>query len=639
MPDFASIQSVRRDAVRIGLKPPPRLNLSDWANEYFRLSAESAAQAGRWTSLPYQREILDSITDPKVTHVSVMKSARVGYTLMVSAALGYYIHQEPCSILMVQPTVDDAKGYSKETIAPMLRDVPVLSKIIFEDAEDTGPKNSGNTITHKKFPGGVLSLAGANSGAGLRRVSRRVVIFDEVDAYPPSAGSDGDPVKLGTKRAEYFWNRKILAGSTPLVAGASRIERMFEDGDQRRFYVPCPQCDFKDILVFRQASSGGHYMQWPEGKPKEAHFVCSENGCVIEHSQKRQMVEHGEWRASKPFDGHASFHIWAAYSYSPNATWGQIAEEFLASKNDSETLRVFVNTVLGETWKEVGDAPSWERIYNRREQYDVGTVPEGPIVLTAGVDVQKDRWVYEVVGWGKGKESWSIDAGVIAGDTSNESDWIRLDELLNRTYQTVAGSPMPIHMLAVDSGFNTQMVYNWTRRHPMSRVLAVKGASTTTRTILGTPTPVDVTIRGKRIARGARVWPVGTDMAKAELYGWLRLPIPEEDGAFPDGFCHFPEHDKEFFKQLTAEHLVSTVDRRGFTIYEWQKIGGRENHQLDARVYARAAASAAGLDRMPSTHKPTPPVPVVAAPVQIPISDSTPRRIPARPGGWLSKRR
>jgi phage terminase large subunit GpA-like protein len=358
------------------------------------------------------------------------------------------------------------------------------------------------------------------------------------------------------------------------------------------------------------------------------------------------MVERGEWRASKPFDGHASFHIWAAYSYSPNATWGQIAQEFVESKNDSETLRVFVNTVLGETWKELGDAPSWERIYNRREPYDLGTLPDGVMVLTAGVDVQKDRWVYEVVGWGAGKQSWSIDSGVIAGDTANEADWIHLDELLNRTYATKAGTSMPVHMLAVDSGFNTQMVYNWTRRHPMSRVLAVKGASTTTRTILGTPTPVDVTIRGQRIARGARVWPIGTDMAKAELYGWLRLPVPEEGQPYPDGFCHFPSYDKEFFKQLTAEHLVSTVDRRGFKKYEWQQIGGRENHFLDARVYARAAASAAGLDRMPSIHKPAPPPQSGAAPAQLArpdsrpqIPDSTPRRNSVRQGGWLNKRR
>lgn len=647
----ASIGSVRRLSIDVGLKPPPRLNLSDWANEHFRMSAESSAQAGRWNSLPYQIEILNAITDPKVVHISVMKSARIGYTLMVSAALGYYIHQEPCSILMVQPTVDDAKGYSKENIAPMLRDIPVLSKIMFEDMEVTGPKSSSNTITHKSFPGGVLSLAGANSGAGLRRVSRRVVIFDEVDAYPPSAGSDGDPVKLGTMRSEYFWNRKVLAGSTPLIAGSSRIEQMFTDGDQRKFYVPCPQCGFKDVLVFRESKDGGHYMQWPADKPKEAHFVCSENGCVIEHSQKRQMVAAGEWRAAKPFNGHASFHVWAAYSFSPNATWGQIAEEFVAAnKGGSEKLRVFVNTVLGETWKESGDAPSWEKIYNRREDYLIDSVPAGPIVLTCGVDVQKDRWVYEVVGWGADKQSWSIDAGVIFCDTlagtTNEDEWAKLNELLNRTYQTAAGTRMAIHTMAVDSGFNTQQTYSWTRKHPPSRVMAVKGMSTTVRLPVGTPTPVDVTSHGKVIKRGARVWPVGSDMLKAELYGWLRLE-QAEDGSFPDGYCHFPGYDEEYFKQLTAEHLVSSVDRRGFKQYEWQQIGGRENHFLDARNYARAASIAAGLDRMAPPRPSVSPQPA-AAPAHAPVVQTTaqvsPRRqIPDTPprksGGWLSKRR
>jgi phage terminase large subunit GpA-like protein len=198
---------------------------------------------------------MDAITDPTVTFVSVMKSARVGYTLMVSAAIGYHIHQSPAPIMLVQPTVEDAEEFSKDTIAPMLRDVPVLASIIYEDVKEKGPKASGNTISSKRFPGGVLQMIGANSGRGFRRVSRKVVIFDEVDAYPPSAGNDGDPIELGTKRAEYYWDRKILAGSTPLIAGASRIERKFNEGDQRRFYVPCPHCDHFDHLVFSKKES------------------------------------------------------------------------------------------------------------------------------------------------------------------------------------------------------------------------------------------------------------------------------------------------------------------------------------------------------------------------------------------------
>ncbi len=395
-------------------QPPPRLSLSEWADRYFYLSAESAAEPGRWRTLPYQRGILDAITDPVVERVTLMKSARVGYTKCINAAIGYYMHQDPCPIMVVQPTVEDAQGYSKEEIAPMLRDVEVLAAIVREPTA----KISESTILAKSFPGGTLTMVGANSGRGFRRVSRRIVIFDEVDGYPPSAGAEGDQIKLGIRRTEYYWNRKIIAGSTPLVAGASRIEEMFEAGDRRRYQVPCPSCGHRDILVFHEGDRG-HFMAWPDGKPEQAHFVCRKNGCVIEDHQKRAMLEGGTWVAEGDFRGHASFHIWAAYSLSPNAGWGQLAEEFIDAKRQGpEKLKTFVNTALGETWHERGEAPDWERLFLRREPYRIGSVPLGVRFLTAGVDVQKDRFVYEVVGWSETKESWSIDAGVLMGDTS-----------------------------------------------------------------------------------------------------------------------------------------------------------------------------------------------------------------------------
>lgn len=636
MSDFANLDEIEARA-RTAWKPPPKLSLSQWADEHFRLSAESSAQVGRWKSLPYQVGMMDAFTDPSVVQVSVMKSARIGWTKIVNALIGYSIHQDPCPILVVQPTVDDAKGYSKEEIAPMLRDCPALSAIIFEDVEEVGPKDSGNTILHKRFPGGVLSLVGANSGAGFRRVSRKRVLFDEVDGYPASAGSDGDPIKLGTKRAEYYWDRKIGAGSTPLIAGYSRIEELFELGDQRRYFVPCPTCGHFDHLVFTERESGGHFMVWPEGKPLEAHFVCSKNGCVIEHHHKRDMVSRGEWRGSKPFTGHASFHIWAAYSYSPNATWGQLAVEFLEAKaGGREQLKTFVNTVLGETWKESGEAPEWERLYSRREQYPIGSVPEGVKFLTCGVDVQKDRWVYEVVGWGLNKESWSVDAGVIPGDTSLAENWHKLDELLDRTFPSAAG-PMAIVMLAIDSGYNTQTVYNWGRRHERNRVIAVKGL-TNSRVLINGPSSVDVAVNGRKLRAGYKVWPIGVDVAKGELYGWLRLPIPI-DAPTPPGWCHFPEHGPEFFKQLTGEHLVSATSKRGFSVQEWQLIPGRENHYLDARVYARAAAAVLGLDRARAPAPTTAP-PAAAAPASPPpAARSSDLKIGLRRArGWLTRR-
>lgn len=626
--EFASADELVAEAMA-GWRPPPRLSLSEWADEHFRLSAESAAEPGRWRTLPYQREMMDALTDPSVVQVSVMKSARVGWTLMLNAFIGYNLHQTPCPILVVQPTVDDAKGYSKESIAPMLRDCPVLAQIVFDEAEENGPRDSGNTILHKKFPGGVLSLVGANSGTGFRRVSRRVVLFDEVDAYPPSAGSDGDPIKLGMKRSEFYWDRKIAAGSTPLVEGASRIAELFAAGDQRRYFVPCPHCGHMAPLVFREPSKegdvSGHAMTWPEGEPEKAFFTCEQNGCVIEHQDKRAMVEAGEWRAAREptpqelREGrHVSFHIWAAYSYSPNAKWGQLAKEFIEAKDKPEQLRTFVNTVLGETWMERGEAPDYVRLYERREHYPIGTVPAEALFLTAGVDVQKDRFVYEVVAWGPGKESWSVEIGVIPGDPSKESDWAGVDDLLGRTYQRVDGGQVSVRRLGVDSGYNTNAVYNWVRQHSLDRVIATKGTAGA-KALIGAPVAVDVNVRGKRIARGCKVWPVGVDMAKTELYGWLRLARPEDGDPFPAGYCHFPEYDQEFFKQLTAEQLVPHVDRNGFVTHQWEKIPGRENHWLDTRVIARAAAYTLGLDRMKSKPQDRAPrVPALpAAPLQV----------------------
>jgi phage terminase large subunit GpA-like protein len=647
---LASAASVLASAAP-ALRPPRRLSLSAWADEHFYLSAESAAEPGRWRTIPYQRGIMDAITDPAVEQVSVMKSARVGYTKILDAAVGYYVHQDPCPIMIVQPTVEDAEGFSKEEIAPMLRDCPVLAAIF----PDAGPRDGQNTILHKKFPGGVLSVVGANSGRGFRRVSRKVIALDEVDGYPPSAGDEGDQIKLAIRRGEYYWDRKVIIGSTPLVAGGSRIEEEFLKGDQRRYHVPCPQCGEMDFFTFREQSDGaeprGHYMKWHEGDPDGAFFVCRKNGCIIEHKDKRWMVERGEWRADAPFRGHASFHVWAAYSYSPNATWGHIAAEFLeAKKGGVEQLKTFVNTVLGETWHEKGEAPEWQRLYQRREQYARGTVPPGVLFLTAGVDVQKDRLVYEVVGWGEDRQSWSIDAGVIPGDPAKDETWNKADELLGSTYPAEDGSRYPIRMLGIDSGFETQAVYNWARSYS-GIVMACKG-SATAKTMVDAPKPVDVNYRGKRIARGCKVWAIGVDMVKVELYGWLGLEPPtKESGApFPPGYCHFPEHGEDFFKQITAEHRVKHVRRGGFVSLEWAVIPGRENHQLDARVYARAATGPLRLDQIAAaararsmlmTGSPPPPTPApVGADVPPPTPQAPPPEAPTSPApnrasSWL----
>lgn len=597
-----------------GFRPPPRLTLSEWADANFYLSPESSAEAGRWHTIPYQREPMDCVTDPLVERITWMKSSRVGFTKILNCTAGYYIEHDPCPLMIVQPTEDDAEGYSKEEIAPMLRDVPVLQGLV----RDAVAKDTTNTILRKTFPGGSLSLVGANSPRGFRRVSRKVVMFDEVDGYPPSAGVEGDQIKLGIRRTEYYWDRKIIAGSTPTIAGISRIEAMFEDGDQRRYYVPCPHCGLFQVLKFPR-------FKWPEGQPEKAEYICE--GCeqAISHDHKRDMVAAGEWRAAKPFNGHASFHIWAAYSYSPNASWGQICAEFVDAKRGSvEELKTFVNTVLGETWTERGEAPDWRRLYERRERYKQGTVPAGGRMLTCGVDVQKDRLVWEVVAWGPGRETWSVDQGVFPGDTAAAEGWAALDALLARPFRHESGVDMHIAFMAVDSGYNTQVVYTWCRGKSMARIGAVKGVESAS-VMVSHPSPVDITINGRKLRRGYKVWPIGVNLAKSELYGWLRLdrPTVESGAPFPPGYCHFPEYGEDFFKQLTAEQLVVHRKRTGHTKMEWELMVGRENHALDCRVYARAAAAILGIDRyrerdwarlmgLPPAVQAAPPTPVQA---------------------------
>jgi phage terminase large subunit GpA-like protein len=408
-----------------------------------------------------------------------------------------------------------------------------------------------------------------------------------------------------------------------------------------------------DFLRFREVVDGeeprGHFMQWPEDRPEDAYFVCRKNGCVIEHRHKRWMVERGEWRAGRPSTRstrrHLSFHLWAAYSYSPNATWGDIAKEFVeADAGGVETLKTFVNTGLGDTWKEKGEAPDWLRLYDRREQYERGVVPAGVLWLTAGMDVQKDRLVWEVVAWGRDRQSWSIDAGVIPGDTAQDATWISADELLSRQWPGEGGKIFQIRHLAVDSGYETQTVYDWARRH-VGQVLACKGVSGA-KELLGTPTKVDIKRNGKRITRGAKVWPVGVDMAKAELYGWLGLDRPTKESGlpFPPGYCHFPEYGEEHFKQLTSEQRIMSRTRHGRVRFDWAVLPGRENHALDARIYARAAtvlghldqiAAAAAAARARGPAPGPPPPPTAPAPAARPDPDQPAPAAGAPRSSWL----
>lgn len=584
--------------IRKAFMPPLRKRLSQWADENAYLSAESSAEAGKWRTLPYQIGPMDAITDPEIEQITFMKSARVGFTKIINNAIGYFIDYDPCSIMVVQPTIEDAEGYSKEEIAPMLRDTPCLQGKVL----DAKSKDSDNTILSKHFPGGVLSLIGANSPRGFRRVSRRVVLFDEVDGYPVSAGPEGDQIKLGIKRSEYYWNRKIVAGSTPLIDETSRIQKLFKMSDQRRFFVPCPHCQAAQFLKWGGTDSK-FGIKWPEGEPEKAYYVCEAAGCIIEHKDKRWMIEEAArrqeenpdgpygWKATAPGNGrHAGFHIWAAYSYSPNATWGDLAREFLESKDDPETLKTFVNTALGECWTQEYTAKlGAEGIAARAEDYELLTVPMAGLILTAGVDVQDNRLVVKVKAWGENEESWLVNYAEIFGDPSDISStgpWAAIDSILLMDYQHESGAKLKVMSCAVDTGGHfTHEAYIFCRGRKARRVFAIKGASTPGRPAIGKPSLQDINYKNQVIKKGVALILVGVDTIKATIYGRLK-----KDAKSGPGAMHFPIGGlpEDYYKQLTAEKQVVKYVNGHKKIY-WVKKDSARNEALDCEVYAYAA--------------------------------------------------
>lgn len=573
-----------------GLMPDQILSVSQWAERHRMLSNRASAEPGRWRNqrTPYLVEIMDALSShSEVEEIRFMKGAQIGATEAGNNWLGYIIDQSPAPTMCVLPTVDMAKRSSKQRIQPLIDESPRLS----EKVKPSRERDSGNTTLMKEFPGGILVLTGANSAAGLRSMAARNQFCDEIDAYPGDVDGEGDPLSLAKARTRTFSRRKLFYVSTPTISGRSRIESLFEDGDRRFYFVPCPHCGEFQKLIWSQ-------IKWENDDYKTTYYSCIQCKGKIEEHHKTQMLEMGEWRSEEEFPDPKirSYHLSGLYSPVGWFSWCDAVKAFLESKDKTDLLRAFVNTVLGETWKEKGDAPDWKRLYERRESYEIGVVQPGVVFLTAAVDVQKDRLEFEVVGWGRDKQSWSIDYGQYFGDPSNiESDvWKELDKLLAKVYPDKNGGQYQIKMLTIDSGSNTSTVYSWSRKHPISKVSAIKGQDTASM-IVAPPKNIDVRTDGKRIRRGLKVWNVGVSIAKTELYSWLNQEKPTDGHSFPYGYCHYPQYGEEFFKQLTAEQVVAKIIK-GYRKYYWEKTRER-NEALDLRIYNRAAAAIVGMDR------------------------------------------
>jgi phage terminase large subunit GpA-like protein len=593
-------------AWREGLTPDPLLTVSEWADRHRVLSSKASAEPGRWRTsrTPYLKAIMDCLspTSP-VERVVFMKAAQLGATEMGSNWIGYVIHHAPGPMMAVWPTVEMAKRNSKQRIDPLIEESGVLAERI----APARSRDSGNTILAKEFRGGVLVMTGANSAVGLRSMPVRYLFLDEVDGYPLDVEGEGDAISLAEARTRTFARRKIFIVSTPTISGASAIEREYEASDQRRYFVPCPHCSHRQWLRFEQ-------LRWDKGQPETAAYICESCDTAIAEHHKTWMLEHGEWRAMIT-DGAgktAGFHLSSLYSPVGWRSWREIAAAWEAAvskeSGSAAAIKTFKNTELGETWVEEGEAPDWQRLVERREDYPLGRVPEGGLLLVGGADVQKDRIEASIWAFGRGKASWLVEHRVLMGDTARDAVWKALAAMLAETWTHAGGAQMPLARFALDTGFATQEAYAFVRACRDSRVMAVKGVRSGAMggaALIGTPTAVDVSQAGKKLRRGIKVYSVAVGIAKLEFYNNLRKSADVgEDGStlvFPAGFVHLPKIDAEFIQQLCAEQLITRRDRNGFPIREWQKMRER-NEALDCYVYARAAASSAGLDRFEERH-------------------------------------
>lgn len=557
------------------LKPPPKMTVSQWAEANRVLSTESSSTTGyyRCAPAPYQRAMMDAVNLPGVEQIVFFTGAQLGKSLVTENIAAYFVAEDPCPMIWMWPNEDTAKNWSVDTLAPMLRDTPALTRLVEE-----GARKSTNRALFKKFPGGFLAIIGANAPAGLRRRRARLVIADEVDGYPPSAGAEGDPITLVSQRSVTFWNALQILASTCTLENASRIEAAYQLTNMQRFWVPCPHCNEFQVLKWKQIT----YPKNEEPTIDNVSYACEHCGAALDEFDKPRMLSGGEWRAEHPEITKAQG-FWISGLYSPFETWAKLAARWRAAMEHRENpnlLKAFVNLVLAETWSEKDDRLDKQELITRAEDYprsslNTPLLPDGVTVLTAGADVQPDRIELELVGWGKGEESWSIDWVRFDGDTARPDVWAKLDEYLARWWMHARGPRLPIARLLIDSGYNAAEVYRFCKaRWP--QVAASKGSSD-----FGHP-PLK---KWNQSNKGrVRLYPVGVSQIKLNVYKRLKLTDPGY------GYLHFSKdvNDAEYFNQLVAEELRRKYEN-GFPKLFWAKLAGARNEALDCRVYAYAA--------------------------------------------------
>lgn len=603
-------------AVRLGLdglRSEPPMRLSDWAAKHFRMAGESSHQKGAWEAWPFQIGIMDFMSDDRIEELDVMKSKRVGYTKMVTADIAYCIGHLRRNQAIWQPTDDDRDSYVKSEIDPVLDQIEAVRK-----ARKMG-RGSEDTIKLKQFRDSALHMLGGKAARAYRRITVARARIDEWDAFDQNIEKSGDPGGLAKGRLEGAPYPKFIGGTTPRIKGLSHVERAVENAEGFvRFHIDCPLCGVEHPLTW-----GGkdklHGFKWTKGQPETVQHMCPHcrgfitqadyllNGqprdgvWVCQKTAKRYGADR-IWRdqAGMPCRPPKTLgvHVWSAYS--PQRSWPSIIKEFeeacaAAEKGDVGPMQLFVNETLGETWEVKGDRSDEHELQKRAQAnpYPLCTIPAGGLVLTAGIDVQRNRWEITVWAWGRGLESWVVDHRIIEGNPANDDDWAQVTEYLRRRYpQAWHGGTLGLSAISIDSGDQTHAVYNWVRKvqYQLPQVRAVRGSSEEGRPILGASSLQDVDWRGQKHRHGVKLWLVGVDTAKDLLLGQLAI---EQAGP---GCVHFAQDlPREWYEQLTAEQRILTKVQ-GRDVYRWVKRRPR-NEVLDCRNYALHAAFGLGLHK------------------------------------------
>ncbi|MCL5745015.1 MAG: phage terminase large subunit family protein [Acidobacteria bacterium] len=579
--------------------PPGTMSGSAWADKFMVLSPETSAQWGQWRTRSYQRQPLDAISDPAVRTIVIDAAVQMLKSSVQLIAIARTIDMNPMPIMLLLPRKQDAQEFVDDHLTPLVRDCERLHSKI---------KLTRNGKAARRFRGGRIVVTSAGSAMNVGGKAIGLLLCDEVDKMVKDVDEEGNPLSLAEQRQSTFGPRaRTIYSCSPTLPG-SAIDRLYEGSDQREFHIPCPLCGKSQSLKGRFFS----HVRYDESLPTiqeqalTARLYCQHCEQPWDDSMRRAAVERGEFRTAKPFNGVVGF--WINQLYSLDKRISDIVLEYLKKKDNPSDLKVFVNTVLAENQTDQAISPEWRTLLDRCEDYPIGIIPVGALVLTAGTDVHPDRIEVEVVGWGPARESWSIEYHIFEGDTSDlvghgmSNPWRKLEALLAEVYPCEGGGEMTISLLAIDSGNQTNDVYQWARlQQPTSRIMVIKGSHSGPN--VSQPKPVEVKANGKYSKIGITFRMVNVSNFKEELVRDLKQIAPTKEELakgwrMPTGLCHFPKganYQDEHFKQLCAEQLVTIKTRRGQVRQEWQPVRAR-NEALDCHLYARAAAWALGVD-------------------------------------------